>query len=151
MASSFLSKSLTLLPNAAALFSLMLQMTGIDQLIRPESALELWRFPSPSGEPTELHAAATTDAATNATTQRDLVHGLVRREGVRNIALGVVGIATYYHGDRKLLGCVVFCGCFTAFSDGLISRAVIRGEELRHWVFLPFMLGTAAGLLGWSE
>lgn len=149
MASSFLSTSSLQLPHTAAFFSFMLQTTGIDQLFRPENALKLWRFPSPSGEPPEPNAATT---ATNATTtQRDLVHGLIRREGVRNIVLGVVGLATYYRGDRKLLGCVVLCGCFTAFSDGLISRAVIRGGEMRHWLFLPLMLGTAAGLLGWSE
>lgn len=152
MDSSFSSIFWPLLPNVAALFSTMLQTTGIDQIIRPESALELWRFPSPSGSPEPDAASSSTTAANAAViTQRDLVHGLIRREGVRNIALGVVGLTTLCRGDRKLAGFIMLCGCFTAFSDGLISRAVIGGGEMRHWVFLPFMLGTAVGLLGWSE
>ncbi|KAK7948730.1 uncharacterized protein PG986_009616 [Apiospora aurea] len=128
----------------AAIFSLMLWQTGASQLIRPGSALNLWRFPSPpeSSGPDDTTAATTT-------TQQDLVHGLIRREAVRNLALGLVGLATWYRSDRKLLGCVMLCGCSTAFSDGLISRAAIGGEELRHWAFLPFILGTAAGLFGW--
>ncbi|KAK7998578.1 hypothetical protein PG991_015057 [Apiospora marii] len=131
----------------------MLQTTGIDQLVQPENALKLWGFPSPSGPPEPGAATTTTTTAANAvtTTQKDLVHGLIRREGVRNIALGVIGITAGYRGDRELVGFVALCGCFTAFADGLISRAVIGGGEMRHWVFLPFMLGTAVGLLGWPE
>ena len=123
------------------MFSLMLPATGISQLVRPDSVLELWRFPS----------APSSSSSTAAKQQRDLVHGLIRREAVRNVALGLVGLATWYRGDRRLLGCVMLCGCFTAFSDGLISRAVVGGQELRHWTFLPFMLGAATGLLRWWE
>ncbi|KAK8086522.1 hypothetical protein PG994_001496 [Apiospora phragmitis] len=144
MASSFSPTSSSLLPNTAVAFSLMLSATGISQFVRPGSALELWRFPSPS------ESSAGPDATTTTAIQRVLVHGLIRREAVRNVALGLVGLATWYRGDRKLLGWVTLCGCLTAFSDGLISRAVIGGEELRHWSFLPFMLGTAVSLLGWS-
>ncbi|KAK8094028.1 hypothetical protein PG997_000713 [Apiospora hydei] len=134
----------------AAMFSLMLWQTGASQLVRPGSALELWRFPSPSKSSESSESSGPDDANTaTTTTQKDLVHGLIRREAIRNLVLGLVGLATWYRRDRKLLGYVMLCGCFTAFSDGLISRAVIGGEELRHWVFLPFMLGTAAGLFGW--
>ncbi|KAK8038726.1 hypothetical protein PG993_007137 [Apiospora rasikravindrae] len=145
MSIRFVSKRSEVFPNMAAMFSLMLWQTGASQLVWPGSALELWQFPSPS---TESSGPDETTAATS-TTQKDLVHGLIRREAVRNMALGFVGLATWYRGDRKLLGGVMLCGCFTAFSDGLVSRAVVGGEELRHWAFVPFMLGTAAGLLGW--
>ncbi|KAK8107305.1 uncharacterized protein PG998_009318 [Apiospora kogelbergensis] len=154
MPSSSLSTPSQVLPNAAALFSLMLSGTGISQLVRPESALELWRFPPavPCSTSSSTASAAGTPPGVTATAKNQkggLVHGLIRREAMRNVALGLVGLATWYRGDRRLLGCVLLCGCFTAFSDGLISRAVVGGEELRHWAFLPFMLSTAAGLLGW--
>lgn len=33
--------------------------------------------------------------------------------------------------------------------DGLVSRSLIGGGELQHWVFPPVLGLVAAGLLGW--
>ena len=119
-----------LLPNLAGIFAAIPIWIGINGLLKPSETIASVDYPVP-----------TTPEA------QKLADALTRLFAGRNISLGLVGVAIWYRGDRKLLGWGMLFVSFVPLVDALVSLDLI-GRGL--WYHLPFMamaLGLGAGLL----
>ena len=119
-----------LLPNLAGIFAAIPIWIGINGLLKPRETIASVDYP--------VH---TTPEA------QKLADALTRLFAGRNISLGLVGVAIWYRGDRKLLGWGMLFVSFVPLVDALVSLDLI-GRGL--WYHLPFMamaLGLGAGLL----
>lgn len=141
-----------LLPNAAAVFGVLPCALGINALLRPRSALQIFQFPLP----------ASPDA-------HKLVDALLQFYGARNVTIGISTLTAWYFGDRNVLGGIMLSGCVVVAVDGWVTKRLIgRGEwyvtsrmfsfleslltwSRMHWALLPVGLGLGGGLLGWFD
>ena len=124
------------LANTAAVISILPTITGLAALVRPQLGHTVFSFPKP-------------------TTPRDqnLVLGLFRIFGVRDLAIGLTTLAIWHYGEGaagyKTLGVAMLTGGLLVATDGWVSKEVIGKGEWTHWSFLPFNVGIGVALLGW--
>jgi len=125
------------LANLAAGLGGLAAFSGITAVLQPERALAVLGYP-------------------NATSPMDekLVHALVQRFGVRDIAFGTSILAMWYFGTSstdnnryKPLGASILAGSLMTILDGVLSKQLIGGSEWKHWCFTPVNIGLGIGLL----
>lgn len=105
---------------------------GLNAVLRPSSAISMLGFPVPP------QAVAS-----------GLAEALVQMYGSRSITLGLTSLVVLLFGDRKTLGWVCLTGAPLAAIDGYASYRFMGSGQWGHWIFVPFSLGMAGGLLGW--
>jgi len=101
-----------LLPNTAAVFGLIPCALGINAILRPRTALDIFQFPLP----TSPEAQKLTD-------------NLLRIYGARDISMGLATLIAWYFDDRKVLGWLMISGCVVTTVDGWVSRMQIGKAE----------------------
>ena len=126
------ARHLPYLEKGALILSFFPTIVGLRILIEPQFALRVLQFPTPS-------SAA----------DRNLVYGLVRLFGARDLAIGVTAMALWYYGHRKSLGAAILSGAILTVTDGIVSGQVIGKGQWIHWGFVPLNLGLGLGLLEW--
>nr|OQO22213.1 hypothetical protein B0A51_10281 [Rachicladosporium sp. CCFEE 5018] len=124
----------SLLPNIAALISLLPVALGIAALYSPRTALSNLSFPLPASREAQAFAEA-----------------LVRFYSGRNIAIGLTNLLAWYGGHRNVLGGNVIIGTVVAGVDGWASRVFLGAGTMEwgHWVFTLVGLVLGGGILGW--
>lgn len=132
MTSSILSPDSQLLPNTAAVISLIPTTLGITAMLRPRHMLKLLHFPSPK----------------DAEAQK-VVDNLVRMFGGRDLALGLFVLAARYFGNREVLGWIMVAGSVAPAVDGWATRLQLGQREWDHWPFIVVNLALGGGMLGW--
>lgn len=101
-----------LLPNTAAVFGLIPCALGLNAILRPRSALQIFQFPLP----------ASADA-------QKLTDNLLRIYGARDVSIGLATLIAWYFDDRNILGWTIISGCIVTTVDGWVSKIQIgRGE-----------------------
>ncbi|KAH9907937.1 hypothetical protein F4778DRAFT_719709 [Xylariomycetidae sp. FL2044] len=106
---------------------------GINALLRPESALTLFKVPLPS-DPQALKP----------------LHALARIYGIRNIVFSGFISLIFSRDDRGLMGWAFLFATSIASVDGLAARGMTGGEgQWDHFGGVPIFLGIASRLLGW--
>ncbi|KAL8830098.1 MAG: hypothetical protein Q9191_001622 [Dirinaria sp. TL-2023a] len=116
---------------AATIFASIFLGFGINAIIRPRNALEIFEFEPPA-------SAA----------DRDLVDSLIVIYGARDIFMGVAMYAAAYFGTRKTLGWILIAGSGVAFVDGAICRNLIGRGEWNHWGYAPALTIVGSVLVG---
>ncbi|KAL3965633.1 hypothetical protein ACCO45_002637 [Purpureocillium lilacinum] len=119
---------------AALGLATMLLGFGLNGLTRPDAHLKALGFPS--------HA----DLAAH-----KLNRALMRIWGVRNLTVGSLLAFIWNSGDEKLMGTSLCVVVALPVVDGFVSRLLIGGGELQHWVFPPVIGLLAARLFGWLD
>ncbi|OAQ88043.1 hypothetical protein VFPFJ_06510 [Purpureocillium lilacinum] len=71
--------------------------------------------------------------------------------GVRNLTVGSLLAFIWNSGDEKLMGTSLCVVVALPVVDGFVSRLLIGGGELQHWVFPPVIGLLAARLFGWLD
>lgn len=67
----------------------------------------------------------------------------------RDLFMGVVTTAAWYHNDRRAMGYILLASCLVCVQDGILSlRQLGRGQWL-HWGCVPVFAGMGARLLQW--
>jgi Domain of unknown function (DUF4267) len=127
-----LSPQPRVLPNIAAVLSALPIFIGINGLLRPKEVLLSVGFPAPT----------TPDA------QR-LANALTRHMAARNIAAGLISLAVWYSGNRKLHALTMISLSFYPFVDALISQDLIGGGLWNHLPVAFLSLGLGVGMSGW--
>lgn len=107
---------------------------GLNAMLRPNAHLRSLEFPVP----TEPQA-------------KRLSHALMRIWGIRNLSVGSLLALIWITGDENLMGKSLCVGLALPITDGFVSRSLIGGGELQHWVFPPVIGVVAAGLFGWFD
>ncbi|KAK4610593.1 hypothetical protein CLAFUW4_13604 [Fulvia fulva] len=69
----------------------------------------------------------------------------------RDVFMGLVTSAAWYHGDRKMMGYVMFMATMVGVVDGVMSRRVKGNGEWVHWGFVPVLGAVGGGLVGWWD
>jgi hypothetical protein len=109
-----------------------LLLFGLNGTFRPQNHLKALEFPS----------------YTKDTTAQNLNRALMRIWGIRNITVGLLLIAVWTRGDETLMGLGLAIAIGMPITDGFVSRMLIGGGEMQHWLFPPVLAVMAAGLLG---
>ncbi|OQO04207.1 hypothetical protein B0A48_10817 [Cryoendolithus antarcticus] len=124
----------SLLPNIAALISLLPVALGIAALYSPRTALSNLSFPLPASHESQALADA-----------------LVRFYSGRNIAIGLTNLLAWYGGHRTVLGSSMIIGTVVAGVDGWASRILLGAGtvEWGHWMFTFLGLALGGGILEW--
>ena len=119
--------------NGSLGLGLLLISLGANATLRPKAHLGYLGFPVPSEEglPKKLSRA------------------LMRIWGVRNISVGSLIVLLWTTGDERLMGWALSVAVSLPITDGFVSRLVIGGGELQHWVFPPVLAVMIAKLFGW--
>ncbi|KJZ74460.1 hypothetical protein HIM_06056 [Hirsutella minnesotensis 3608] len=107
---------------------------GINGMLRPNAHLRALNFPAH----TEPQA-------------KKLNHALMRIWGIRNLSVGFLLTLIWTTGDERLMGKALCAGLALPITDGFVSRRLIGGGELQHWMFPPVILVVMAGLFGWFD
>jgi hypothetical protein len=111
---------------------LVLLSFGLNATFRPQAHLQNLEFP--------LHTEPTA---------RKLDYALMRIWGIRNITVGLLIAAIWTRHDEGLMGWALCAALPMPVTDGFVSRLLIGGGELQHWVFPPLLVVMIAGLFGW--
>lgn len=69
--------------------------------------------------------------------------------GIRNISFGTLLLIIWVGGDMQLMAKALLVAILLPVMDGWVSRNLIGGGELQHWVFPPVLGFVAAGLSGY--
>jgi len=112
----------------------MLIGLGTNAILRPKAHLKSLEFP--------VHTEPQL---------KKLNHALMQIWGIRNISFGSVLTIIWTTGDEKLMGKALCVSIVLPVMDGLVSRSLIGGGELQHWIFPPVLGLVAAGLFGWFD
>ncbi|KAJ4243830.1 hypothetical protein NW762_014708 [Fusarium torreyae] len=118
--------------NGSLGLGLMLVSLGLNATVRPNAHLKSLEFPVP----TEPQAKKFSQA-------------LMRIWGIRNITVGLLISLIWTTRDEVLMGKALLATIGMPITDGFVSRIVIGGGELQHWIFPPIIVAFSAGLLGW--
>lgn len=132
-----------LLPNATVALGAILCFFGVGTFCNPQLFLfDNWGI---SGVPSAIDAHRRPEHRQ----QRKAFLALARIYGSRNFVLGLLVMAIRMSGDRRLMGWSMLLGCLEPLGDGLIQFSLTGAGVMKHWLFVPVMLGVGAGLLGW--
>jgi len=119
------------LPILASIFGTIWLGFGINGILRPRSAFEVFEF--------DLPASAA---------DQSVVYSLMIIYGARDIFMGLAVYSANYFGSRKSLGCLLIAGSAVAFVDGVVCKAQVGKGEWNHWGYAPVVGGVGAVLLG---
>jgi hypothetical protein len=125
-----ISQSQTLLVAANTIGTIFIGF-GINGMLRPEKALELFEF-----EPPVLAA------------DKKVLNALMIVESARNIFIGLAIYSAAFFGNRKALGCTVSAAGVVAFVDGAVCWHMVGKGEWNHWGYAPLLIATGSILLG---
>lgn len=115
----------------ASVFATIFLGFGINGILRPRNALEIFEF--------ELPASAS---------DQKLVDSLMVLYGARDVFMGLAIYSAAYFGNRKTLGWILIAGSGVAFVDGAVCRAQIGRGEWNHWGYAPVVAAVGSVLLG---
>ena len=124
--------------------AVMLLGLGMNAILRPDAHLASLEFPVYS--PKSTMDSKATDSQTQL---RKLSHALMRIWGVRNITFGTILAFIWVNGNPELMGKAISVSILLPLMDGWVSRKLIGGGELQHWIFPPILGFVAAGLFGY--
>ncbi len=130
MATSRLSQS-PYLRIAASVFATIFLGFGINGILRPRNALEIFEFEAPASA-----------------SDKKLVDNLMVLYGARDLFMGLAIYSAAYFGNRKTLGWILIAGSGVAFVDGAVCRAQIGRGEWNHWGYAPALTAVGSVLLG---
>ena len=130
MATSRFSKS-PYLRIAASVFATIFLGFGINGILRPQNALEIFEFEPPASA-----------------SDKKLVDNLMVLYGARDLFMGLAIYSAAYFGNRKTLGWILIAGSGVAFVDGAVCRAQIGRGEWNHWGYAPALAAVGIVLLG---
>lgn len=116
---------------AATIFATLFVGFGINGIVRPRSAFEVFEFDFPASP-----------------ADQKLVNSLMVLYGVRDVFMGAAIYSAAYFGTRKTLGLILIAGSGVAFVDGAVCRAQIGRGEWNHWGYAPALTVVGALLLG---
>ena len=116
---------------AATIFATLFVGFGINGIVRPRSAFEVFEFDLPASP-----------------ADQKLVNSLMVLYGVRDIFMGVAIYSAAYFGTRNTLGLILVAGSGVAFVDGAVCRAQIGRGQWNHWGYAPALTLVGALLLG---
>ncbi|KAF2191554.1 hypothetical protein K469DRAFT_720609 [Zopfia rhizophila CBS 207.26] len=114
---------------AASVFATIWLCFGINGILRPRSALEVFEFDPPAS-----------------TADKKLVDNLMVLYGARDVFMGLAVYATAFFGSRKALGMILLAGSGVAFVDGAVCIAQIGTGQWNHWGYAP-VVAAVGGLL----
>ncbi|KAF4954277.1 hypothetical protein FSARC_12187 [Fusarium sarcochroum] len=118
--------------NGSLGLGLMLVSLGLNATLRPDAHLKSLEFPVPT-EPLA----------------KKFSYALMRIWGIRNITVGLLISFIWTGGDERLMGKALVTAMGMPITDGFVSRHLIGGGELQHWLFPPVLMVMSAGLFGW--
>lgn len=121
---------------SAAALPTVLICFGLRGIFFPDAHLKALEFPvQPASQP-EL---------------RKWSHALMRIWGIRNLSFGTLLLIIWVGGDMRLMAQSLLVSILLPVMDGWVSRRLIGGGELQHWVFPPILGFVAAGLFGFFD
>ena len=129
MATSRSSKS-PYLRIAASVFATIFLNFGINGILQPRNALEIFEFEPPASA-----------------SDKKLVDNLMVLYGARDSFMGLAIYSAAYLGNRKTLGWILIAGS-VAFVDGAVCRAQIGRGEWNLWGYAPALAAVRIVLLG---
>lgn len=115
----------------ASVFATIFLGFGINGILRPRNALEIFEFESPASA-----------------SDQKLVDSLMVLYGARDVFMGLAIYSAAYFGNRKTLGWILIAGSGVAFVDGAVCRAQIGRGEWNHWGYAPVVAAVGSVLLG---
>lgn len=116
---------------AATAFATIWLGFGVNALVRPTNALEIFEFDPPA-------SAA----------DKKLVDSLILLYGVRDLFMGLAVYAAAYFGNHKTLGWILIAGSGVAYVDGFVVKAQIGRGEWNHWGYAPALTVVGSLLAG---
>ena len=116
---------------AASVFATIFLGFGINAILRPRNALEVFDFEPPASA-----------------SDRKLVDNLMVIYGARDMFMDLAIYSATYFGNRQSLGWILIAGSGVAFVDGAVCRAQIGRGEWNHWGYAPALTVVGSLLLG---
>ena len=116
---------------AATVFATIFLGFGINAMLRPRNALEIFEFEAPAS-----------------IADKKLVDNLMVIYGARDVFMGLAIYSAEYFGNRKTLGWILIAGSGVAFVDGAVCRAQIGRGEWNHWGYAPALAVVGSVLVG---
>jgi hypothetical protein len=115
----------------AAIFATIWLGFGINALIRPRNAFEVFEFPLPAS-----------------VADQKVIDGLMIIYGARDVFMGVAVYLTTYYGSRPALGWILIAGSSVAFVDGAVCFFLLGRGQWNHWGYAPVLAAVGGSLLG---
>ena len=116
---------------AATIFALLFLGFGINAMLWPRNALNIFGFEPPASA-----------------SDQKLVDGLIIIYGVRDIFMGLAMCSATYFGNSKTLGWILVAGSGVAYVDGAVCWSQIGRGEWNHWGYAPALTIVGSVLVG---